>query len=324
MPIVLTFNLSRAIFVLMRFPPIIFCSLLLILLDTTLPISAQTGTINTDPDFDVFTAQSTDAWQAFKIGTNSARAFRSIQEGWPKTPALWLQGNAPFEGGVYQIVNVTPGKGYHFEADWAAVSYNGGAQPNDLGQVARTIGIDPLGGTNPLASSVVWSADVRGGEHFQVAALQLDQYAKSNKLTIFLKAKNDFTGGHVDVYFDHAVLTENTGMGVITVAPPTATSAPATTRPATATTAPRTRVAQVSAATATLAPTLTLEPTSTDTPRPLPTRISRPTATPEPTQDTPSGFSPLTAVIGLAACGMGVIGLAVFGFIVFRLLGRHS
>lgn len=301
----------------------IFLSVLFILLLTTPFVSAQTGALNADPDFDLFTAQPTDAWQAFKIGNNSARAFRSIQEGWPKSPALWLQGNAPFEGGVYQIVNATPGKGYHLAADWAAVSYNGGAVSNDLGQIARTIGIDPLGGTNPLASSVVWSAEVRGAEHFQVAALQLDQYAKSNKLTIFLKAKSEFTGGHVDVYFDHVVLTENTGMGTIVVAPPTATAAPATaTRTRTQTTA---RSAQAPGATSTPPPTATLEPTSTatDTPRPLASRTPRVTATPEETADAPG--SPGITVILLALGGLGVGGIALlgFGFVIFKILGHR-
>lgn len=296
--------------------------IVLILLLTTPFVSAQTGALNADPDFDGFTAQTTDAWQAFKIGNNSARAFRSIQEGWPKTPALWLQGNAPFDGGVYQIVNVTPGKGYHFQADWAAVSYNGGALPNDLGQVARTIGIDPYGGINPQASSVVWSAELRDGRHFQTPETQLDQYARNSKITIFLRAKSDFAAGHVDVYFDHAMLTENTGMGTIVIAPPTATSAPATvTRTRTQTTA---RVAQGPGATSTPPSTATLEPTSTatDTIRPPASRTPRVTATPEEIPDAPKTPSVFVILLALGGLGVGGVALLGFGFIVFRLMGR--
>lgn len=142
-------------------------------------------------------------------------------------------------------------------------------------------------------------------------------------MTIFLRAKNDFTGGHVDVYFDHAVLTENTGMGTIAIVAPTATSAPATaTRTRTATSA---RVAQAPGATSTPPPTATLEPTSTatDTPRPLPSRTPRATATPEETADAPG--SPGITVVLLALGGIGVGGVALlgFGYIIFRLLGRR-
>jgi len=301
----------------------VFLSVLFILLLTASFVSAQTGALNADPDFDLFYAQSTDAWQAFKISANSARAYRSIQEGWPKTPALWLQGNAPFDGGVYQIVNVTPGKGYHFEAGWAAVSYNGALVSPDPNAVARQIGIDPYGGTNPMASTVVWSSEHRDYSHFQLPDLQLDQYARNNKITIFLRAKNDFTGGHVDVYFDHAILTENTGMGTIVIAPPTATAAPATaTRTRTQTAA---RIAQAPGATNTPPPIATLEPTSsaTDTPRSIPSRTPRPSATPEETADAPS--SPGITVILLVLGGLGVGGIALLGFafIIFRILGRR-
>ncbi len=319
----LTYCLFRAIFVPMRVSLKIFFPVLFILHLTTALVFAQTGAINADPDFDNYNADPAGPWQTFKISNPGPKIWRTEKggEGLPG-PALWLNRDTPFYGGVYQVVSVTPGKGYHFQVDWAAVNYNGGAIPNDQGLVARQVGIDPYGGTNPLASTVQWSGEHRDGSKFKVPGLQLDQYARNNKLTVFLRAKSEFSG-HVDVYFDHAILTENAGMGVITVAPPTATAAPATaTRPAP--TVARTRVALATSATATPPPpTVTLEPTSTETPRPLPTRTPRPTATPE---ETASASSPQVAVmvlIGLGGLGTVGVGLFVFGFMVFRLLGRR-
>lgn len=303
---------------------IFFSAALLALLLTTTKTSAQTSVLNADPDFDTFEAQPTDAWQAYKIGNSGPAVYRSsMVEGWPKPPALHLSKNTTFDGGAYQIVNVTPGKGYHFEVGWAAVSYNGAIISPDPNAVARRTGIDPYGGTNPLASTVVWSPEHRDYSHFQLDDLKMDQYARNSKLTIFLRAKSDFTGGHVDVFFDHALLTENTSMGTISIAAPTATSAPATaTRTRTVTVA---RVAQAPGATASPSSTNTVEPTATatDTVRPIASRTPRPTATPEETSDSGGASGLMVALLALGGLGVGGVALVGFGIVVFRLLGRR-
>lgn len=308
----------------------IFLPVVFILLLTTPFVSAQTGILNADPDFDNYVADPAGPWQTFKISNPGPRIWHSPKggEGGPSGagnggPALWLNQDVPFDGGVYQVVTVTPGKGYHFEVAWAAVSYNGGGLPNDIGKVARQTGIDTYGGINPLASTVVWSGEHRDGSHLGVPGLQLDQYARNNKLTIFLRAKSEFTGGHVDVYFDHAVLTENTGMGTIVIAPPTAVAAPATATRTRTQTVPR--VAQAPGATSTLPSTATLEPTSTvtDTPRPLPSRTPRVTATPEETSEASGSSGIFIILLALGGLGVGAVALLGFGFIMFRLLGRR-
>lgn len=230
---------------------------------------------------------------------------------------------SPFDGGVYQVVSVTPGKGYHFAVDWAAVRYSGGTVSNDLGSTGRLVGIDPFGGTNASAASVQWSSELRDGRHFQTPETQIDQFARSNKITIFLRVKNDYTGGLVEVYFDHALLTENTSMGTISIAAPTATSAPATaTRTRTVTVA---RVAQAPGATPTPSSTNTVEPTATatDTVRPIASRTPRPTATPEETSDSGGASGLMVALLALGGLGLGGVALLGFGFVVFRLLGRR-
>ena len=152
-----------------------FSSALFILLLSASLASAQTGAINADPDFDKYDADPNGPWQTFKIGAVGPRVWHSPKggEGWPGGPALSLTRETPYDGGVYQVVNVTPGKGYHFEVAWAAVRYSGGTVPNDIGKTGRLIGIDPYGGTNAAASTVQWSPELRDGRHFQTPELLL-------------------------------------------------------------------------------------------------------------------------------------------------------
>ncbi len=307
--------------------------LFLILLFSYSSALAQSGAVNADPDFTNYSGDGGGTWIRFKISSIWPNIWRTEKggEGGPSGagnggPALWIYKNTPFDGGVYQVVPVVPGHGYHFEVAWAAVRYSGGTVSPDIGALARQVGIDPYGGTNPLASTVVWSAEHRDASHLGVPGLQLDQFARNNKLTIFLRAKSDYTDGTAEVFYDHAILTENAGMGVIAIAPPTPTAAPATaTRVASPTRVP-TRVAQAPAATATTqpSPSPTATEIPTDTPQPTASRTRRPTVAPEEVTSTSDGspFPNLLIVVGgLGAVG---IGLGVFGFVIFHLLGRTS
>lgn len=308
-------------------------SLTLFLFLTIDSVVAQTGAVNADPDFTNYTGDGGGTWIRFKISSLWPNIWRTEKggEGGPNNagnggPALWIYKNTPFDGGVYQVVPVAPGHGYHFEVAWAAVRYSGGAVSPDIGALARQVGIDPYGGTNPLASTVVWSAEHRDASHLGVPGLQMDQHARNSKITIFLRAKSDYTDGTAEVFYDHAILTENTSMGVIVIAPPTPTAAPATpTRVASPTRAP-TRVAQAPAATATTqpSPTATATDIPTNTPPPTVTRTRRPTVAPEEAASPSEGsFSPNILIL-IGALGAVGIGLGIFGFVIFHLLGRAA
>ncbi len=236
-------------------------------------IHAQGGGLLQDGGFDGFYASgdgSSGVWKPFKLSTPGPVISKHALEGWPRGPSLHIYGDAiQFDGGVYQVVGVTPGKGYHFEVQWAVVSYGGVGMTES--KVIRQVGIDPYGGTDPRSSNIVWSGEYRGSGKCArpcPADLGVDAHARSDKITVFLRARSEYTDSHVDVYFDSAGLQEN-GAPPIVVAPPTATPAPQpTARPATATPI-RTRVAAAATATptATAAPTETREPTATRTPR---------------------------------------------------------
>jgi hypothetical protein len=171
---------------------------------------------------------------------------------------------------------------------------------------------------------VQWSGEYNGSGKF-APELAIDQYARSDHITIFLRAQNRYTDSRNEVFFDHAVLTDN-GSAPIAIAPPTV--AP-TVRPPTATAKPaaptRTRVALVVAtttdtpaqtATATPLPTNTLLPTATRAPLPSVTEVAVETA------DSAPVAARLTLSLALVACLAGGGGLVLFGALFFLFLNR--
>jgi hypothetical protein len=64
----------------------------------------------------------------------------------------------PFDAVVYQQVAVTPGAGYSLSG-WMVSFCGGSATPSSCPAgyyIAKMLGIDPTGGTNPTAPSVIW------------------------------------------------------------------------------------------------------------------------------------------------------------------------
>lgn len=289
------------------------------------PAHAQGSAINADPDFDGFYNAgdgTSGAWKPYKISSQPFNIWKHPTEGWPKGPSLWISGDkTTFDGGVYQVVAVTPGRGYHFQVAWAVVRH-GGAAVYENSQLIRQVGIDPSGGTNPTSPNVQWSSEYTGSGKF-APELAIDQYALSDHITIFLRAQNRYTDSFAEVFFDHAVLTDN-GAAPIAVAPPTAvpTRAPtATVKPVVA--APtRTRVAlALPTATDTPSPTPTATLPPTDTPQPTETLAPRATATPADTQDS-SVASRLTFSLAAVVCMGGGGGIVLLGVLAYLFISR--
>ena len=304
--------------------PIAFLSLLLSL--QTLAY-AQNGNINADPDFDGFYIAgdgTSGAWKPFYLSNPRPAVWKHPTEGWPKGPSLWIHAdNMAYDGGVYQVVSVSPGHGYHFEVAWAVVAH-AGLGVHDDGPINRQVGIDPYGGTAPLSPNVQWSGEYYGSGKF-APELAVDTYARSDHVTIFLRAQNRSTESVNSVYFDHAVLTDN-GSAPIVIASPTAA---ATVRPPTATAKPasptRTRVALVvPTSTETSVPTLTATPLPTNTPHPTATRTPTESVAEAPTEtaDTSPVAARLTISLALVACLAGGGGLVFLGTLFYLFAHR--
>jgi hypothetical protein len=280
---------------------------------------AQSAWVNADPDFDGFYNSgdgTSGAWKPFKISNPGPVIWKHPTEGYPQGPSLWIYGdNMQFDGGVYQVVAVTPGRGYHFDVAWAVVRHGGVLVRDDVNLV-RQVGIDPTGGTNPLSPNVQWSGEYRGTGKFP-PELAIDQFALGDHISIFIRAKNFYTDSRNEVFFDHAVLTDNGAAPIAVTSPTRPPATPTATKPTTPTPV-RTRVALAATSAPTLAPTFTPLPTNT-APSTTAIRTPRATATPEPIAPAASDFSytAILLVAGICLLGGGVIvvlGLAILFF----------
>jgi hypothetical protein len=112
----------------------------------------------------------------------------------------------PFDAAIYQRVAVTPGTAYSLSG-WMVSLCGGSAMPNDCPEgyyMAKLLGIDPTGGTDPRAPSVVWVEDRRNFTESRWANLRLGTTAQSSYLTVFARINSPFRwhGAHafVDAY----------------------------------------------------------------------------------------------------------------------------
>lgn len=141
------------------------------------------------------------------------------------------------DGGFLQQVQVEPGQQLHFSA-WASAwsNWQDGPHPDDprwsdhehdgygawcwpeglpgLGGGDRNftfrVGIDPTGGMNPLADSVVWEGvHAYGGWHGGFCNVEVRATAEAETVTVFLRATTLWAFKHNDSYFDDAELTVN-------------------------------------------------------------------------------------------------------------------
>ncbi len=109
----------------------------------------------------------------------------------------------PFDAAVYQQVRVTAGVDYSLSA-WMVSLCGGSATPSDCPSgyyMSKMLGIDPAGGTDPLASSVVWVEDRRNFTESRWANLRLAATAQSDTITIFARIRSPYRwhGAHAFV-----------------------------------------------------------------------------------------------------------------------------
>jgi hypothetical protein len=216
-----------------------------------------------------------DGWTAWVVMGNPA--FQVDDHGSaPGQPAQWIWSDGgTWTAGLYQQVAVTPGKGYVAHIDWCPVTQPGIS-------VERRLGIDPLGGTDPLSPSIVWGPSTWSNTE-KMPDLRVSAYAQGPTVTVYVWTHNPASHGQDGVFLDAVTLLEDP-----TMVPPTATPEPTSTSvPPTATPPP---VAATPTSTPShLPPTPTLTPTQAPTQTPTPTATVQPSSTPAPSPtDTPS------------------------------------
>ncbi|HFD40196.1 MAG TPA: hypothetical protein ENJ31_10185 [Anaerolineae bacterium] len=201
--------------------------------------------------------------------------FRPADDTYWGAPSLWLLSDGvPFTAGIYQQVQVTPGVVYQADAGWAAPT-----QPD----FERKLGLDPTGGTDPLAPTVIWGPSAWAVKP-SWPDLTVSARATGPTMTLFVWVHHPHTYGNDWVFIDAVGLWPDTSQPAATVTPK---PSPTPTR------RPPTRTPKPVPPTATETPAPTSTPTATETPSPTPTATATPTPTATPTFTlTPTPITP--------------------------------
>ena len=230
-------------------------------------------------------------WQYYILSGDLG--FRPSEDTYWGAPSLWLlTDGVPFTAGIYQQVSVTPGVVYQADAGWAAVT-----QPD----FERKLGLDPSGGTDPLAPGVIWGPAEWGINSWP--DLTVSARATGPTMTVFVWAHHPRTYGNDWLFLDAVGLWPDTSQPAATVTPrPTLTP---TRKPPTRTPSPAPATDTPTAPPPTETPTATLTPIPTDVPTETPTATptSTPTWTPTPAPPTSTPFptrTPLPTVAVVA------------------------
>ena len=218
--------------------------------------------------------------------------FRPHEDTYWGAPALGMVSDGvPFTAGIYQQVQVTPGVVYQSDAGWGAVTDR---------DFERKLGLDPTGGTDPRAPTVIWGPSEWGINSWP--DLTVSARATGPTMTVFVWAHHPTTYGIDWLFVDAVGLWPDLSQPPATVTPsPTLTP---TRRPPTRTPSPvpstdTPTVVPSPTPTETLPPTATSTPTETPTPTPTATWTSTPT--PAPPTDTPFPTrTPLPTVVIVA------------------------
>ncbi len=117
------------------------------------------------------------------------------------------QPGKPFDLAFHQQVSATVGGAYSLSG-WMVSLCGGSTTPNDCPDgyyMAKRLGIDPTGGVDPLASTVVWAEDrrnfVENGQRVGWSNLSLVAMAQAPTITVFARVESPFQwhGNHAFV-----------------------------------------------------------------------------------------------------------------------------
>ena len=132
----------------------------------------------------------------------------------------------PYTAGIQQTVIVTPGLGYGFHAAMLTV-YQTSAPPAVDGTMIKQVGMDPTGGTDPTAPTVIWDAPDDHDEGPWSIDLRTAAYAESPTMTVFIRVFSPLESGGLPYlnysFLDSAILARTP---VVTATSPAVTDVP--------------------------------------------------------------------------------------------------
>ena len=203
-------------------------------------------------------------------------------------PNLTIHSSEPFKVGIYTQASVTPGAGYRASINWGA--------PNKPDLFGRQLGIDPTGGVDPTAPTVIWGP-THWGEgrilNYPPPDVNIDVKARAvaGTMTVFFLTDHPQSSGAGDdlILVDAIALYPDDSAPQVELPPtpaPTETPTPEPPPPAAVAVeaaAPVVELTVPPTETPTTAPTATPMPTETPTATPSPTPTTTPTPLPTAT-----------------------------------------
>jgi hypothetical protein len=116
----------------------------------------------------------------------------------------------PYTAGIQQTVSgLTPGLGYGFHAAMLTI-FQTSAPPVTHGTMIKQVGIDPTGGADPRAATVVWSEPDDHDEGPWDVNQRVAVYAQSSTLTVFVRVRSLYPSGGLPFlnysFLDSAIL----------------------------------------------------------------------------------------------------------------------
>ena len=121
----------------------------------------------------------------------------------------------PFDVALYQQADVTVGATYSLSA-WMLSLCGGSTMPNDCPDgfyMAKMLGIDPTGGTDPLAETVIWAENrhnfVENGVGVGWQNLQVSAQAQAETITVFGRINSPFRWHGNHAFIDAFLLMDS-------------------------------------------------------------------------------------------------------------------
>lgn len=108
--------------------------------------------------------------------------------------------------GLWQQVVVPPGARLCFRA-WGHAWSSEGDRPRPSQNptcVHMSIGIDPLGGTDPMSSCIIWAKEQNAIDDW--CLLSVETQANTDVITLFLRSAPEWPKKHQDIFWDEASL----------------------------------------------------------------------------------------------------------------------
>jgi hypothetical protein len=193
---------------------------------------------------------------------------------------LTMTSGAPFKAGIFTQVAVTPGAGYRASVAWGA--------PNQPDLFSRQLGLDPTGGTDPNAPTVIWGP-MHWGEgrmlNYPPPDVNIDVKARAlgETMTVFFLTDHPQSRAADDLILIDVIGLYPDDSAPAVELPPTATPAPepvVEAAPAAEVVAAAAPIVEAAAATPVPTETPTVLPTATPTAPPTETATATPSPTP--------------------------------------------